>query len=134
MITDLPNTINVTDYNHTCVISAANRFDLPVRALYALLKVEGGKIGSKNYNSNGTYDMGPMQINSIWLPTFRNYLSEDEIIYDGCKNILAGAWILKAKILQAGDFWLGIGNYHSKTKHRNKWYQWQVYKASLSIR
>lgn len=129
---DLPPVVPVTEQ---CVAEAAARFDLPTTVLYSILKVEGGKVGKTNKNTNGTYDMGPMQINSIWLPTFSKYLSKHEIINDGCKNVLAGAWILKANIVRVhGDFWRGVGNYHSRTKGLNERYQWKVYQASLGLR
>lgn len=118
-----------------CIVEAAARFDLPTTIIYSILQVEGGKVGKINHNTNGTYDMGPMQINSIWLPTFSPYLSEHELIHDGCKNVLAGAWILKSNILRAqGDFWQGVGNYHSRTHRLNKKYQLKIYHASLKLR
>ena len=133
MIIDAPPPI--IPVTEQCIVEAAERFDLPATVIYSILKVEGGKVGETNKNNNGTYDIGPMQINSIWLPTFAKYLSKQELIYDGCKNILAGAWILKANILRVrGDFWRGIGNYHSRTKPLNETYQWKVYNASLRLR
>ena len=116
-----------------CIAQAAQRFALHESLLHAVLLVEGGKVGHVSRNKNGTYDMGPMQINSIWLPIFSNYISETEIIQDPCTNVHVGAWILRASINQAKDFWHGVGNYHSATpKHHNK-YIHQVYKVAQRI-
>ena len=76
-----------------------------------------------------------MQINSIWLPLFSHYITEEELTNVGCTNILVGAWILRAQINQAhGNFWEGVGNYHSKTPLYNHRYQWKVYAASQQLR
>src|ERR1700749_28949 len=51
-----------------CVLAAANLHQLPPAVLVILLNVEGGTIGHVSENSNDTVDIGPMQINDIWLP------------------------------------------------------------------
>jgi hypothetical protein len=50
-----------------CVRRAARAERVPLAALVGLLKVEGGQVGRQHANRNGTFDMGPMQINTIWL-------------------------------------------------------------------
>lgn len=47
-----------------CVIDAAERFNLPLAALVGILATEGGKTGEALSNTNGTWDMGPFQINT----------------------------------------------------------------------
>jgi len=133
LVADIPPVIP-TEVTHECVMQTAERFDLPPRLIYAVLKVEGGQVGQKVKNTNGTYDMGPMQINTIWLEHFGDYVTEQQILHDGCVNVQVGAWILKARINESdGDFWRGVGSYHSKTPTRNKAYQAKVYQASLAI-
>ena len=116
---------------HQCIYTAASRFNLPLKAIYAILAVEGGTVGKINHNSNGTYDIGPMQINSIWLKTFSGYITKEQLIYNGCVNVHVGAWILRANINQAGgNFWTGVGNYHSRTPTHHNRYQQKVYAAA----
>ena len=54
-----------------CFNSAANQFKVDKRLLVAIAKTESSldptSISPKN--TNGSYDMGLMQINSSWLPT-----------------------------------------------------------------
>ncbi len=114
-----------------CIHETANRFELPVLLIQTILKVEGGEVGKVNHNTNDTYDIGPMQINSIWLQEFEPYVSPSQILYNGCVNVQIGAWILRSNINKArGDFWKGVGNYHSGTPHLHRRYQEKVYAMS----
>lgn len=102
-----------------CVALEAERYELDPLVLLAVLKVEGGKPGELALNRNGTFDLGPMSINSVWVPELaRRYrVSEAEIhqrlASDGCTNVAAAAWILRTKIRQSGSLWEGVANYHS---------------------
>lgn len=126
-----PTTMEMVPVTHECVMEAAKRFDLPARAIYAILSVEGGTVGKVSKNSNGSYDIGPMQINSLWLETFKDHVTKEQLLNDGCVNVQVGSWILKANINQAGgDFWKGIGNYHSRTPEHHKRYKLKVYSAA----
>ena len=124
-----------TPVTQACIVQTANRFDLPPRLLLTVLKVEGGTVGKVSRNQNGTYDIGPMQINSKWVSNFKGYVTEQEILYDGCINLQVGAWILRKYINDSdGDFWTGVGNYHSHTPFHHRRYQEKVYLTSLNIR
>lgn len=112
-----------------CISQTAKRFSLPEMLLRSILDVESGKVGELRINKNGTYDMGPMQINSSWLGKFSGYVSKEQIMYNGCTNIQVGAWILRYNIDKAGNFWKGVGNYHSTTKFRHDSYRSKVYTA-----
>jgi hypothetical protein len=58
-------------------------------------------------------------VNSLWIPRLaRHYgLPERELrrrlTDDTCFNIAVGTWILREKMVEAGDFWTGVGKYHS---------------------
>src|SRR6185312_5860169 len=89
--------------------------------------VEGGRLGSASHNKNGSYDYGPMQINSIWLPKLAAYgYTQHHLQYDACANVMAGTWILSQNIANARNLWHGIGGYHSYTPHLNQGYQKKV--------
>ena len=72
-------------------------------------------------NTNGTYDLGPMQINTIWVPALANYWRVPEktalrwVRDDACVNIGVGAWILRKKMNETGSLAAGIAGYHSGT-------------------
>ena len=88
--------------------------------LVILLNVEGGSLGRVSQNTNDTVDIGPMQVNQIWLPqsprtgTRRSPIRYRALRDDFCANVEAGAWILRQGLDEAhGDFWQGVGYYHS---------------------
>src|SRR3546814_17808208 len=51
-----------------CIRSAAHGKPWLERTLWGLRDQEGGWIGAAVVNSNGTHDLGPLQINSWWVP------------------------------------------------------------------
>lgn len=110
LATDPPDTAQ-------CVTHAAQTFRVPELPLWALLDVEGGRVGAVSRNTNGSYDIGPMQINSTWLPTLgRSGISERMVRDNLCMNIYVGTWIF-AKELQrhGGDMPKAFATYHSPT-------------------
>ena len=52
-----------------CIESAAAAHRLPAGVIVTLLQVEGGSLGRVSQNTNATVDIGPMQVNTIWVPT-----------------------------------------------------------------
>ena len=61
-----------------CSIDASLKYDVPASILIAVAKVENGKVNSVNYNKNGSYDIGKMQINSTYLLDLKKYgITED---------------------------------------------------------
>lgn len=117
-----------------CIADTASRFSLPEIILRAILEVEGGKSGDLRMNTNGTYDIGPMQINSIWLPKFANYITNEQLLYDSCANLQIGAWILRYNINKAnGDLWQGVSSYHSSTPIHQEKYRNKIYAAMQKI-
>ncbi|MBP9721550.1 MAG: lytic transglycosylase domain-containing protein [Gammaproteobacteria bacterium] len=117
-----------------CITQTSERFSLPDIILKAILKVEGGHPGELRINTNGTYDIGPMQVNSIWLPKFSNYVTAEQIYYDGCANLQVGAWILRYNINKAkGNIWQGIGSYHSSTPVHQDKYRAKIYAAMQKL-
>lgn len=107
-----------------CVVSASHRYDLPIEGLLSILMTEGGKPGLAKENENGTFDLGVMQINTVWLkpnsPLY-GYVSEDTLKNDLCVNIHAAAWILATNMKKAGDIWRAVGRYHSPRNSRLAW-------------
>ena len=103
-----------------CVYFAAKSAQLPPAILMTVLSVEAGHEGTKSHNKNGTDDFGPGQINTVWLAEVAKAAQRPEaetvrlLQWDGCFNIRATASILRHEIDEAhGDFWTGVGHYHS---------------------
>lgn len=115
-----------------CVIAAANMQQIPTQAIMTILSIEGGRVGQVSSNTNGSSDLGPMQINDhVWIPVIADLHfngNEDKayrMVRDhGCYNVFVGSWILRQAIDDAdGDTMKGIGWYHSRTPKHTKRYQ-----------
>ena len=105
---------------HACLTAAADAYRLPAALILILLKVEGGRLGSVSSNTNDTVDIGPMQVNTIWVPLIaRHWRTTPQAAYAAlrnnfCANVEGGTWILRQALDDArGDFWSGVGLYHS---------------------
>ena len=103
-----------------CICAAGAVYHEPPAVLLILLNVEGGTLGAVSHNTNGTVDIGPMQINQLWIPTLANHWKADpattyEALRDNfCANVEAGAWILRQGLDRAhGNLWGGVAYYHS---------------------
>lgn len=125
-----PLTLMQVDY---CVSQAAKQYPgASPWMLKTLLAVEGGQIGTIRKNTDGSYDLGPMQINTIHVPSIYRQLgiTARELVFNACKNIFAGAWLLSGHMKDAdGHYWLAMGNYHSKTPSRRAIYLRKVGEA-----
>jgi len=111
-----------------CINQAAVNYHVPAALIISILGVEGGRVGMAKPNTNGTYDYGPMQINSIWLTKIKPYgYTVEKVQYDPCVNVMVGTWILGTNIANSPDFWRGVGGYHSYTIPLNQAYQYKVW-------
>ena len=99
-----------------CVAGAALEYGVPLAALMGILAAEGGKEGEALGNTNGTWDLGPFQVNTCHLNTLADQgFTPEDILVDGCMNARAAAWILRREYTRTGDLWSAIGRYHSRT-------------------
>lgn len=118
-----------------CIYAASQTYGVPPSVIMGVLHVEGGKVGMANQNKNGTYDLGLMQINTIWIPDLARYWGvpkETAVQFvrdDACVNIGVGAWILRSKMNQTGSLTQGIAYYHSATPHLGSRYRDKVLTA-----
>ncbi|MGC1853795.1 MAG: lytic transglycosylase domain-containing protein [Candidatus Aquirickettsiella sp.] len=111
-----------------CINQAAITYHVPATLILSVLAVENGRKGSALPNRNGTFDYGPMQINSIWLSKIRPYgYNQYQLQYDPCINVNVGTWILSQQIANdASSPWRGVGSYHSHSNRLNHDYQIKV--------
>ncbi len=123
-----------------CIFAAAQTYSVPPSVLLGILHVEGGRVGQAVKNTNDTYDLGPMQINTIWMPELAKHwgVSKDTakrmVRDDACINIGVGAWILRRKINDTGSLYQGIAWYHSATPKFGHKYREKVVKAMQKYR
>lgn len=109
-----------------CVSTASATYGVPELVIRAVLKQEAGLVGTMSRNSNGSYDLGPMQINTVNLELISKkypFLDWRHITYNPCINIMVGTWFLKEKIKNRGGvIWEGVGDYHSVTPSKRSVY------------
>ncbi len=105
-----------------CLLLASSTYHVPPAVMIGIMQVEGGHIGqAAGPNINGTYDLGPMQVNTRWLPMLQKNWHVDQstamrwVRDDGCVNVHVAAWILRKKMDDQGSLWGGIAAYHSAT-------------------
>lgn len=117
----------INDVPIDCINQAAISYHIPAILLVSVLKTENGRNGMIKQNSNGTYDLGPMQINSRWLAQLSPYgITASALQNKPCINVSVGAWILSHNIASSDQLWQGVGNYHSHTWQLNQTYQQKV--------
>lgn len=124
----------------SCINAAAAAHLLPPSVLVILLNVENGRLGRVSQNTNDTVDIGPMQINQIWIPALARHwhaspaATREALLNNFCANVEAGAWILRTGIDEArGDFWEGVGYYHSHSTEHKATYLRLVLRQALRL-
>lgn len=119
----------VSQYAHACWEEAASRHRVNPYLLYAIAKTESGLNPlAVNRNKNGSYDVGLMQINSIWFPVLRRHGISEEQLYQPCVSIHVGAWILAQNMQRLGNSWNAVGAYNAASPARRTEYAIKVYK------
>lgn len=124
-----------TEMLASCLILAAKTYNVPPAVLYGIYKVEGGKVGMASKNTNGTYDYGPMQINTVWLKELMKHWDVNKrtaihwLKNDECTNVGVAAWILKSHLDETGSLPKAIAYYHSRTPKIGERYRKKVIRA-----
>lgn len=121
---------------YVCIVQAAQTYTVPVLGLLAVWATEGGRTGAVSHNTNGSLDHGSFQINSFWTDKFAKWFGvpRERIRDDFCMNARAAAYVLRYEINRAGgDFWQGVGAYHSPTPSKAERYRMKVKKAADAI-
>ena len=116
-----------------CVVAVAQRYQLPVELIGGILAQEHGRLGQSRPNRDGSRDLGPMQVNSFWLPMLHRYgVEESHLLHHGCYNLAVGAWIVRYEHAH-GDLWRAVGRYHSHDPQRAAGYAARVEEKARDI-
>ena len=113
-----------------CFDEAAHRYNISAELLYAIAKVESNfNPTAINWNKNGSYDYGVMQINSRWYKV----LGADawSQLGDPCYNIMVGAWILADCMNRYGYTWEAVGCYNANSKSRRNGYALKIWRVTV---
>ncbi len=96
-----------------CFEEAGDYYKINPDILYAIAKVESNfNQHAVNKNKDGSMDIGIMQVNSYWLPLLEENGINLEDLYNPCKNIFIGAWILSQCINKLGYTWRAVDCYN----------------------
>ena len=121
-----------------CVERGAEKHDYDATLMMAILDVERGRKGTVVYNkSNGSFDLGPGQVNTIqfeerWFQKEYPDLTWQELSMNVCLNLEVAGRVFKQRLkeLKPGQsVWNAVGHYHSKTKKYKLIYLQKVMKA-----
>jgi len=98
-----------------CWELAASRYHVDPLLLYAIAKVESNlNPRARHINSDGSQDIGLMQINSRHLPALLQLgITEQHLVTQPCTSVMVGAWILAGFIREQGYSWQAIGAYNA---------------------
>lgn len=123
-----------------CMAFVAQAYALPQRVLPAIQAVEGGGPGIVHHNTDGSDDLGPMQVNTIWLPVLARVAElpaedvRDRLLTRPCFNVAAAGLILRTYLDETrGNLLRAIGNYHSHTPLLNLRYQTRVLRSAAAL-
>ena len=117
-----------------CVVDAAAQYNLPLAAMVGILATEGGNTGEALSNTNGTWDMGPFQINTCHVnELLQAGMAPEVILQDGCANAYAAAFILRKEYERTRNIWDAVGAYHSRTPHFRDAYLGRVRKHLIKL-
>jgi hypothetical protein len=91
-----------------CMLATASFYHLPPRILPSIQAVEGGYPGAEHVNTDGSTDLGVMQINTRWVTPLNAYVAyvthsrtteaqtRARLVVDPCFNILTPPFYIKA--------------------------------------
>lgn len=115
-----------------CIRLAAGGKPWLEKTLWGLRDQEGGWVGAAVLNTNGTHDLGPLQVNSRWIPRIAELVRRppDHVRHwlrnDPCFNAEVARWIFLSGLSATRDYWRAIGLYHSPTDWRQRRYSASV--------
>jgi hypothetical protein len=123
-----------------CMALVASFYHLPPRVLPSIQMVEAGGIGLAHPNSDGSDDLGVMQVNTRWLAPLARYTAlsanvvQFRLLNDPCFNIAAAGAIMRVYLDEEhGDLMRAVGDYHSHTPGLNQAYQMRVIGAAWRL-
>ena len=123
-----------------CMLAVSQFYHLPPRVLPSIQAVEAGRPGIVSFNTNGTGDLGVMQVNSTWVPRLAASWGltprevAERLIRDPCFNVVSAGAIMRIYLDEAhGDVVRAVGYYHSHTPELADDYEIKVIRASVVL-
>lgn len=117
-----------------CLDDAADYWGIPRTLSRAIAMHESGmRADAVGRNTNGSRDIGLMQINSSWLPRLARYGIKESDLFNACTNGYVGNWILADNIARLGFNWDAVGAYNAASPDKRAAYARKIYKSLMSI-
>jgi soluble lytic murein transglycosylase-like protein len=100
-----------------CWEEAGREFSIAPELLYAIAEQESNlNPRAIGHNSNGSRDIGLMQVNTYHLPRLAKYgITEQSLLNDSCRALKVGAGILADFMRRYGYSWEAVGAYNAGT-------------------
>jgi soluble lytic murein transglycosylase-like protein len=112
-----------------CLDDAARYHRVSVQVVRAIAQQESGmRPYVTNRNTDGSEDIGLMQINSSWLPKLGRFGITRQHLFDACVNAYVGTWILASNIKQFGPTWKAVGAYNAVSSNKQLVYANNIYR------
>jgi soluble lytic murein transglycosylase-like protein len=112
-----------------CIDDAAAFHRVSPQLVRAIAQHESGmRADAVNANSNGTEDLGLMQINSSWLPLLARFGIGRAELFNACVNAYVGTWILASNIRRFGPTWKAVGAYNATSSAKQLTYANAIYR------
>jgi hypothetical protein len=111
-----------------CIRRAAGGRAWLEKTLWGLRDQEGGWSGAQILNSDGSFDLGPLQINSRWISRIAAMTGRPAasvswwLVHDTCFIVDAARWIFLSGLGPGRSYWRAVGAYHSPTAWRQRMY------------
>ncbi len=120
----------------SCSLAAAQRFQVPANVVLAVASVENGRPGQWVPNTNGSFDLGAMQLNTAYIASLARFgIRPDHVLASGCYAYMLAAWRLHGHLAHdEGDPWRRVANYNSRTPIYNLRYQARLAPAAIAWR
>lgn len=113
----------------TCWDRASEKYGVSSLLLQAIAKNESEfNPLAINYNKDGSFDIGVMQINSRHLPVLAQFNITQKDLFDPCINIDVGAWILSNNFKRMGFNWKAVGAYNAASPTKRALYAWKIHR------
>ncbi|MCK9987518.1 MAG: hypothetical protein AzoDbin1_03990 [Azoarcus sp.] len=95
--------------------SVARKWKVNPYMLYAIAKTESNlnPRAINRANTNGSEDVGMMQINSFWFPKLAKLGIKREHLFDPCVSLDVAGWILSQNMDRHGNTWTAVGAYNA---------------------
>jgi soluble lytic murein transglycosylase-like protein len=117
-----------------CLDDAANYQHINAQLVRAIAQKESHmRADAVHVNTDGSEDIGLMQVNSDELPNLARFGIGRDQLFDACVNAYVGTWILARKIRRFGPTWKAVGAYNASSGSKQLVYANDIYRRLQQV-